>query len=493
MLVKLPRGSNVRGRGKKRRPTLLNRNPQKFLQKELNRKICAIETLKGQVTALERKCLEVRDRILEEKRFRQRKGGLSAVSIERKRQHNALKLLSEQVQSVKRKTSLVAARSQELKGDIDHLRQERLGLQNVRSRIQTEFEEKKRSMKQILQQANNYYVARQVAARRETTLKRHQVFEKEAFHREWASLGRQITAHSAVQESIGTAHLQRTVATLRKQIEANKHDAEKVGRLKGELHAVKAKVAKSAVHGQEGEVRFSSADKAFQKIHRETGVVSVGDVVEQFISTEDEVFALFNHIQEFHEQNSELNAKLEHLEKEIDASIENSSGAKLRREIMKDNEKKLKQVKEKFEKATTHHAKQREAFTRAKAIVERLCYLFGEPILNDIVGESVSPSNVMTCLGEVEKRTGEALVLLQKQKFANKRSRRLRHGAMRHTETFKSEKGIGQSSEKEEKDLRGVAGIQVELEESDRIVELLQVSYCGIYLLRFCLQCDLVS
>ena len=468
MLVKLPRRRQARAlnRNRKRRP--LPMNMLKKLQKDLNGTICAIEAAKGKLLALEQRTLDVRDKILEEKRFRQRKGGYAAVSSEYRRQCASLKLHSERLESVRRKTSSMTTDIDALKREIDHLRRERMSLQDISTRMQEEFVEKRRLMKDLLKNANHYYVARQVAVRRETTLKRHKVFEDDAFEAEWRSLGEQIHALSVIQESIGTAHLQREAATLRKKIEANKNDAEIVGKLKGELHAVQAQASKAGVMGQDGEARFDTPEKAFQKLHRETGVMNVEEIVHRFISTEDEVFSLFGHIQTLHEQNAELNSRLEHLEKEIDTAVGPTSGARMRRQIMEDTESRLKQVQQKSAATAEHHANQREVFLQAKAIVDRISCLFGEPFLR---GEATTPSNIMITLGEVEKRAGEALASLNVQRRKSRRG--ARHGDVGlagHVSQLAGPRSTIKRGGHHDK-----VGITVELEESEKLVELLQV------------------
>merc|ERR1712203_841621 len=90
--------------------------------------------------------------------------------------------------------------NKELRDMIDSLRRERVVFDNIYFKLDKEFEQKKKEMANIIEQANAAYEARDAAQAQMTSLKQQADKEHQEFEKEWKELGRLIENDKKMKE-----------------------------------------------------------------------------------------------------------------------------------------------------------------------------------------------------------------------------------------------------------------------------------------------------
>lgn len=407
-----------RRRTRRRRSSELNSTSK--LQQELDRIIGGIEAIKGKTQSLDCKVKDMRENIMQEKRYRQHRGGLQATAYQQRRCSTQSKLLSEHVQQTKKKCSMVESMNTSSKQEVDSLRRERLVMNDIMAQLQKEFEDKKEKMARMIAHANQLYLGRLDASSKRKKLERQEGVEHEMFKREYKALNQTVQHFDQIQASIEQAHLHRKAGDLKKAIDSGKLDPEEVGKLKAKLHVLESKVSSGTRNKDPGYTRFHSLEKAFQKIHRETGLINVSEIVQRFIDTDDDIFLSFNQVQELDKVTAGLSVQYEHYQHEINTYMNDDHSASVREKIRKESGVKLSQVQTRLVAMQAHAVKQRSSFHIVQQIIERLRSSF-KTSQDDAtaLGSQVTQNNIMQWLGKIENHAGELITTLQRRATLN--------------------------------------------------------------------------
>jgi len=236
------------------------------------------------------------------------KGGVGAARDSAQAVGKQIRVLENRLDKSLQSFNQGVATNKRLRDQIDGLRRERVVFDQIYTKLEREFETKKKEMANIIEQANAAYEARDAAQAQMTSLKQQADKEHGEFEKEWKELGRLIENDRKMKDFMRQKERSRA-------LEAEAANAVTVGggggstktAKDGELtnedeENLKKKVAKNAWAIARGKVqitglseRISIYEEAFARIQAATGISDIDDLVANFINAEDSNFSLFNY------------------------------------------------------------------------------------------------------------------------------------------------------------------------------------------------------
>jgi len=221
-------------------------------------------------------------------------GGINAASDNTRAVQKQIRILENRLDKALQKFNEAITANRGLRENIDTLRRERVVFDDIYRKLENELSQKKKEMANIIEQANAAYEARDQAQAQMAQLKQQADREHVEFEKEWKELGKLIQNDKKMKEFMKTR-----VKTIKEPKEEVKETT--LCRTKEKSVGDTAKTIKAKV------VTF---EEAFANIQAATGICDLEELVQNFISSEDQNFSLFKY-------NNELSADIEKLEQQI--------------------------------------------------------------------------------------------------------------------------------------------------------------------------------
>jgi len=320
-----------------------------------------------------------------------------------------IRVLENRLDKQLQKFNEAIAANKKLRDQIDLLRRERLVFDDIYKKLENELKMKKMEMASIIEQANAAYEARDSAQAQMAALKQQADKEHSEFEKEWRELGRLIESDKRMKEFMRSKARQ-AAAEQRSAEQAllDEQKQQKQAFKKAAMDQSRALVAASATTE-----KVHSLEEAFAKIQAATGICDIDELVQSFISGEDQNYGLFKF-------NNLLRVDIEKLEQEISDHKEEYitlSGTSQRKE---DTEKLriLEQLEERWtdidRKADSFDIKYQEAqqtLTHLRAQIETIFNKVGcaPEDLPTGCGGGISEANMRSYLACIEQRAQELL------------------------------------------------------------------------------------
>lgn len=336
-----------------------------------------------------------------------KQGGADAAKIQSDAVAKQIRVLENRLDKSLQKFNEAIAHNKRLREDIDGLRRERVVFDSIYKKLEAELRQKKQEMANIIEQANAAYEARDQAQAQMGALKAQADKEHREFEHEWKELGRLIENDKKMKEFMK----QKERHVLQDQDGPGEEDAGMKKKL-----AKGAYGAKDKANFQQNNDKVSQYEEAFQKMQAATGIADIDDLVEQFISAEDQNFSLFEYANELSGEIEKHEEEIAKLKKEYDALKGTGGGS-----VTVEKQKLFGELEERmtrFEKTAEHYELQTtKAGNTIKAvrsgiiaIYKRLhesCKTWGaheDPA-------QMSDSTMVSFLGLVEERAAEIYIM----------------------------------------------------------------------------------
>jgi chromosome segregation ATPase len=366
-----------------------------------------IELEKKRVAELDRKIADVQEKIQQQ---RTAMGGIQGAKETNESINRKIKGMENKLDKALQKYNEVVAQNKQIRDGIDTLRREKLVYTNIYKKLQTELEEKREKLNDLLAKGEMAVREREAAKKRMEELRKKAENEQEEFKRDWQELTNIIEKDKRIKEFV-------------QKEGAEKKRREELGETEDGTETendLLKRVAKSAwgVVRDKASIKHSvkkveQYEEAFKKIYEATGITEIEELVKTFVEAEKHNYSLFNYV-------NELTNDMEKLEQEISeikADIERFKGQglntdSLRRKKMEDLEGKIQSTELRAEDYERKYEKTMKTINALKAGVQSIFDKIGCTVDNaqDVLGgQGVNEGNMMQYLGVIEQRTNEIL------------------------------------------------------------------------------------
>lgn len=319
------------------------------------------------------------------------------------------------------------AGNKEMRETIDNLRRERIVFDQLYKKLQRELAEKKRSMAEIIEQANVAYEERDKLQAVLARMKASSEAEARDFESEWKSLGETLDHDLRVHEVLSRELQKRAeaVAVGESDVRGSLTLADEVG-LRSKVRKQTWGLAKDRTAVQGSLEQTLSFEQAFAQIQESTGISDIDELVRRFISAEDDNFSRFNFVNELNLEVDKAEETLAELRTEMDRYRGTDRGADTqRRKLAKELEAKVRLTEAKTEALDARWRAASALIAQLGEAVDALCARIGcnMAFLKEVGGEEgVGEANMMVYLGVIEQRTNELLRLHASQQAAKEGS-----------------------------------------------------------------------
>lgn len=353
--------------------------------------------------------LDTQIKKMEEQVLEQRKvmGGINKSQEKSEGVQKDIKRLENRLDKALVKFNEALAHNKSLREDIDNLRRERVVFDGIYKKLERELNEKKQKMAEIIEISNDAYAARDKAQAEMIALKTEADKEQTKFEEEWSALGQLIDDDRKARD-------------LMKQKAREKGDSQGEDSALEEEQKLRKRVSKGAwgIAQDKANIHLSmekvqSYEEAFAKIQKATKITDIDELVQAFISAEDQNFSLFNYVNDKSNEIERLEEQISGLKSEIGKyQGQGNNGDNKRKKIIEDLSTKLTTTAtkaDKFEDKYSTASKTIEALKKGiQSVYDKIG--FNDDKVSEILGNSgVTESNMMQYLGVIEQRVNELL------------------------------------------------------------------------------------
>eukprot|EP00929_Paragymnodinium_shiwhaense_P124453 TRINITY_DN99_c0_g2_i1.p1 TRINITY_DN99_c0_g2~~TRINITY_DN99_c0_g2_i1.p1 ORF type:complete len:568 (-),score=251.93 TRINITY_DN99_c0_g2_i1:30-1670(-) len=338
-------------------------------------------------------------------------GGANAALENHKATQKQIRVLENRLDKALQKFNEAIAANKKLREQIDTLRRERLVFDDIYKKLENELKMKKMEMASIIEQANAAYEARDAAQAQMAALKQQADKEHSEFEKEWRELGRLIESDKRMKEFMrGKA---RQAATEQRTLEQQQHEEERQRKSAAKGFDASRSLAQASTNATVEKVM--SLEEAFAKIQAATGICDIDELVQTFVSGEDQNFGLFKF-------NNLLRVEIEQLETNISELKEEYitlSGTSNRKEdteklkILESLEERWTDIDRKADSFDIKYQEAQQTLTHLRAQIDQIFNKVG-CVPEDLptgCGGGISEANMMSYLACIEHRASELLKL----------------------------------------------------------------------------------
>ena len=243
--------------------------------------------------------------------IRRRSGGVYACDMTSVRNSKRVHVLEVQRADANRKASLLDLQNEKIKVVINGCRKKLVLYDKVYKRLAWELEAIKRDNDELIAASNEVFGAHGEAVRQKKRLDDLNRGEQEECDMICEQAADMVAKQNQARDFVKTVtqkHAERKAENESQNIET--HEEEHI--LKTRLRELKQGAAAYEAHIRTVDKQLLSAEEAFMRLRRVSGLQSTAEVVRAFVANEDENFSLFNFIQQ---TNDELSRQKEVLEK----------------------------------------------------------------------------------------------------------------------------------------------------------------------------------
>ena len=267
---------------------------------------------------------DVRKAITEQKQLRKKLGGGENASQQLraqvdKRMGHMEKRLNRAIQ----RHNEVESKHSSLKAKINRMRRDKLMYREVYKKLEAKLEVKQKQMAVMIDKSNEIY------NRREQTIKMIAALEKQAqddqreFTKEWNELGKLIESEKEMIEFMNSATQKREdkrkeLQDLDDQLARGELSVEEEQDLKNRVMSLRAQVAGDKARLSVVKSKVATYEDAFEKLKEVTGIGTTEELVESFLNTEDENFALFKYVQNLNKEIEKVEDSMQQLRDEME-------------------------------------------------------------------------------------------------------------------------------------------------------------------------------
>lgn len=310
-----------------------------------------------------------------------------------------------------------------LREQIDNLREERKVFQRIYKKLESELHEKKKSMAEKIERANQDYEERDTLQQQLEALRQAAKEDQKKYEENFASIEAAMQQFKHVRDQ-QLQSMKSTITNSHNNTAASRGDHRGFHESSPPSSPLNSKKGNSAANGggNPNESRHSNNDEnsghdddetdlqdVVDQLKEATGIQDLDVLYHKFLKAEEHNFSMYNFV-------NELNTEQEQLEGEIAQLKQQLAGEKgdaQRRKMLKELENELAQTEQQTERLATDTQRQRENLSVIRGVTQELFNRIGcsQEAARDLCGGTeCNEMNLAIFLGLVEQRTTDILV-----------------------------------------------------------------------------------
>lgn len=284
-----------------------------------------IEIEKRRIAELNEKLRVSKARLTEARRSM---GGVNEAANQMRKKQRQMRTLENQLEKVVVRLNEATSFNERQRREIEDLRREKLQRNAIEKSQMKKLESKKVELVAIIEQSQKAMEARDLARAQIVALKKRIGLEVAHFEHEWMERMHKLESdRKAYNDHVKDARL---------KMEKNSHQGKLTVAQEASIKAKSTKaywnIAKREIDLEKQAEKITTYKDAFNQIKKSTGIQSIAEMVEEFVRSEDQNFALFNQINDLHREietlevsNTKMRAQVEKIKESGSASEMNKS------------------------------------------------------------------------------------------------------------------------------------------------------------------------
>eukprot|EP00761_Pharyngomonas_kirbyi_P009319 gb/GECH01009335.1/.p1 GENE.gb/GECH01009335.1/~~gb/GECH01009335.1/.p1 ORF type:complete len:546 (+),score=123.22 gb/GECH01009335.1/:1-1638(+) len=383
----------------------INVTRSSLLSSDMTRLQDNLDLLHRKVAVEEKKVKEAEDQIEITKarimELRRRIGNVDAAKENNNMIEKQIQVLEGRLEKANIKFNDALTHNKELREKIDNLRKEKTTFNDIYKKLENDLENKKEGMAESIDRSNKMYKERENLVAELNTLKSQAEKETSYFHAQFGELENLIEEDRKTQEFIKLKEREQRERQLDTQENASAEASMRKAKEDREM-------AEALRQQNTAEERRKEYEEAFAKIREATGIDNIDELVENFLSAEDQNFSLFNYVNELNNEVEKTEEQITELRDEATEQRGEDSNTDLeRREMLEELEQSHQSTQD---MANHYESKYDETMNTLDGLRDAVQSLFNAigchpEDVQDLMGDGqVTESNMVQYLAAIEER-----------------------------------------------------------------------------------------
>ena len=266
-----------------------------------------IEIERRRIAELDAQIKKMEESILQQ---RSDMGGFNSNRDSRTIQKN-IRMLENRLDKALVKYNEALGHNKKLRETIDNLRRERVVFDGIYRKLEGDLELCKNEMAQIIEEANQAYLQRDLAQAEMLRLKDAADKEQKQFEHEWRELTKLIDQDEKMKDFLNNKDKEKMNDAVVTSV------LEQEQQLRKRLSKGAWAIVKDKAHIHMAQEKVKSYEEAFDKIQQATKISDIDQLVNTFIDAEETNFKLFNRVNSLSNEIERLEETIQNLENEI--------------------------------------------------------------------------------------------------------------------------------------------------------------------------------
>lgn len=348
-------------------------------------------------------------------------GGINAAKEKSVAAQKKIKLLENRLEKAYVKYNQSVSHNKQLREQINNLRRERIMFEGISNNLDREVQKLKKDMAETIQHANAAFEAKEKAVSEMNSVKLSADKEQAGFQEEWRQLTAIIEDEKRERERARAKELaarEKETQELLKMGTLSSTDKKKTRSTSGAKGASYNKALAQNVAAE----KVQLYGQAFERIQQATGIDDIDQLVNTFITAEDQNYTLFNYVNEVNQEIEKLEDQIMEIRKEIEKYKE--TGQELDRSKGAQSRDVADHLSTAEFQAELYEKRYEAASSTVNLLKTSIWDTFSKigcdtPAVKELLGEDgVTEANIMSYLGIIEQRTNELLMAFAIRKSA---------------------------------------------------------------------------
>lgn len=357
-----------------------------------------IQNERDAIKEVDREIAEIENKIQGQ---RKAMGGVHNSHLRHLTTSHTIKVLENRLDKATREFNSLTADNSKLRGEIQHLRNQRGVFDNIFKRLRKEMGHKKHEQNLLIEKSALAYDQRDEAEQKMAALKERNSKNLTQYHMEYKELLRQLDHDTCLKKFLLDKAEERWEQA-EEQIQQRKQNFED----KSESSAA---------------TTLNQYKKAFDDVRTITGATEPEELIKQFIKMEDENFALFNYVNEINNQLQQYDDEIKLLDRDVrDCQLTSDKMLEEKTQTISVETERLALAAEKMESSESSLRQTNEVMEKLKQGISSIFEHIGcsSDAMKSHLGDqsTVNDVNVLKYLAEIEDKTNDVVqqfVLLQ--------------------------------------------------------------------------------
>jgi len=319
-----------------------------------------------------------------------------------------IRILENRLDKANQKFNEAIAKNKKLRETIDSLRRERVIFDNIYRKLEKELHERRAKSSNIIETANTAYEERDRAQEKLATLIQQAEREKIEFDKEMQQVNTSIEKYKDLREFMKNKENEKADLEKMNIDHKNVNDDDNL-----QLDKLNPSKDKQNIANASSLEKVESYEETFAKIEAATGIHDIDELVNTFITAEENNFTLFKFVNDLSNDIENTEQKINEMRLELDQYLgKGLSSDNQRRLLLDDLEEKLLKTEKKAGQFEIEYQKSLKKLDLIKSGIESIFTTVecDQEETDELLGnQGVTESNMIVYLGIIEQKINEII------------------------------------------------------------------------------------